>query len=65
MSWFEYEKSTWGISATLTIFGRVAISFGKTEHWGISANICFYDRSINLEILNLWFAIEVYRKDIN
>ena len=46
----------------MILFDTAALYIGRTDHWGVGANINFYDRSITLEILNLYAGIEIYRK---
>jgi hypothetical protein len=61
--WIKFEKSSWGFSAAIVIFNKIAFYCGRTDHWGIGANVNFYDRSITFEILNLYLGVEVWYKD--
>lgn len=60
--WIKFEKSSWGLSAAIVILDTVALYAGRTDHWGIGADINFYDRSLTFEILNLYAGIEIYHK---
>jgi hypothetical protein len=62
MKWIRVEKSSWTFARTLVFFNLVAFYIGRTDHWGIGVNINFYDRSITLEILNLYMGAEIYRE---
>ena len=62
MKWIKFSKSYWGLSASLVLFDKVCFYAGKTDHWGIAAEINFYDRSISFEIFNLYAGFEVWRK---
>jgi hypothetical protein len=61
----RFEKSQWGLSATIVMFDTVAFYVGTTDHWGIGMNINLYDRSFTMEILNLYAGFEIYHKTIN
>ena len=56
----QFERGLLSFSASMIISNKVALYVGKTDHWGIGFNINFYDRSINFEILNLYFGVEVW-----
>jgi hypothetical protein len=60
-----FAKRICGIemSASLVLFDRVCFYAGKTDHWGIAAEVNFYDRSISFEIFNLYAGVEVWRKE--
>jgi hypothetical protein len=58
--WIKIEKSSWGLSVAIVIFDSIALYIGKTDHWGIGANVNFYDRSFTVEILNLYAGVEIY-----
>jgi hypothetical protein len=58
----KFEKSSWGLSASMILFGRICFYAGRTDHWGISAEANLYDRSITFEILNLYAGVEFWRK---
>jgi len=60
--WIRFEKSSWGLSASIILFNKVCLYAGQTESWGIGIKINFYDRSITLEILNLYVGIEIFHK---
>jgi hypothetical protein len=58
----RYEKSSWNFGGALVLFETVSFYIGRTDHWGIGANINFYDRSFTIEILNLYFGVEVWNR---
>jgi hypothetical protein len=62
--WIKTERSKWGLSSALIMFDTVCLYAGRTDHWGIGANINFYDRSITFEILNLYAGVEVWYKPL-
>jgi len=59
--WIKFEKSSWGLSASMILLDKICFYAGKTDHWGIGTNINLYDRSITFEILNLYAGVEVWR----
>jgi hypothetical protein len=61
--WVRIDKSSWGFSRSIVILNKVCIYAGKTDDWGISAAISFYDRSLTFKILNLYTGIEIWHKD--
>lgn len=60
--WFRFEKSSWGLSASIVMFNKVCFYAGKTDHWGIGANINLYDWSLNFEIFNCYTGVEIWHK---
>jgi hypothetical protein len=60
---FKVEKSPFGLSIAFVFFNTVSFYFGRTDHWGIGAEISLYDRSITFEILNLYAGVEVYHRN--
>lgn len=62
MKLIRFEKSHWGLSASIVMFSRFSFYCGTTDHWGIGFDINFYDRSITFEILNLYAGVEFWRK---
>lgn len=62
--WIKYHESSLGISAAIVILDRIIIYWGRTDHWGIGANVNLYERSITFEILNLYIGVEIFRKVI-
>jgi hypothetical protein len=61
-NWIRFDKSSWGLSGSIVIFNTICLYAGKTDHWGISAAVNLYDRSISFEILNLYAGIEIWYK---
>ena len=58
--WIKFSKSYWGLSASLVLFDKVCFYAGKTDHWGIGAEINFHDRSLTFEILNVYAGVEIW-----
>lgn len=61
--WIRFERSQWGLSASIVLFNAVSFYAGKTDHWGIGADINFYDRSLTFEIFNLYAGIEIWHSN--
>jgi hypothetical protein len=61
--WIKFEKSSWSLGGAMILFDTVALYIGRTDHWGIGANVNFYDRSFTIEILNLYMGVEVWHKE--
>jgi hypothetical protein len=58
--WIKLERGVFGLSASATLFDKIVFYVGRSDSWGISAEVCFYDRSITLKILNLYMGAELY-----
>jgi hypothetical protein len=58
--WIKLERGVFGLSASAILFDKIVFYAGRSDSWGISAEICFYDRSITFKILNLYVGIEIY-----
>jgi hypothetical protein len=61
--WIKFEKHPWGLASSLVFFNKINFYAGQSDHWGIGANINFYDRSLTLEILNLYLGLEIWHED--
>jgi|LakMenEpi03Aug12_release.lakeMendotaPanAssembly.Ray.scaffolds.fasta_scaffold52467_13 hypothetical protein len=61
--WIKIEKSSWGLSGSIVLFNSICFYAGRTDHWGIGANINLYDRSFTFEILNLYMGIEFWHSE--
>lgn len=59
--WIKFEKGFLD-SGSMTINDKVVFFIGRAGTWGISAEIDLYDRSLTLQILNLYIGFEVYHK---
>lgn len=57
---FKFEKGQLGLSASLVIKDKVQLYAGKSSSFGISATYDHYDRSITLQILNLYMGLCVW-----
>ena len=61
--WIKVRNTSFGLSKAVVFFDRLCLYAGKTDHWGIGANINLYDRSFTMEILNLYAGFEVYYRE--
>ena len=61
--WIKIEKDPWKTYILFVIFNKIAFVAGQTDHWGIGANINFYDRAIIFEIFKLYAGVEVWRNE--
>jgi len=61
-NWIKFEKSAWNLGGHAVLFDKIVLYVGRTDHWGISFDVNFYDRSMTFEILNLYAGIEISRK---
>jgi len=61
--WIKTIKYAWAFGGQVEIFDKVVFYAGVRDSWGIGFDISFYDRAITLNILNLYFGIEVWRTD--
>lgn len=61
--WVQFSRSKWGLASSLVFFNKINFYAGQSDHWGIGANISFYDRSLTLEILNLYLGVEIWHED--
>lgn len=59
----KLEKAWHGLSASMLINERVCFFAGKSDSWGISAKISFYENSLTLQIFNLYAGVEIWRKN--
>ena len=61
--WIKIRKYAWTLGGQVEIFDRIVFYAGTTDHWGIGFNVNFYDRAITFEIFNLYFGVEVWRRN--
>ncbi len=61
--WIKFDKHWYGFGGHVSFFNKVAFYGGTTDHWGIGVEISFYDRAITFDILNLYFGVEIWRKE--
>ncbi len=61
--WIKTDKYWWGFGGHVVLFDKVAFYLGTTDHWGIGIQASFYERSITLDILNLYMGVEIWRSD--
>jgi hypothetical protein len=59
--WIKATKYYWTLGGQVEFFNKVVVYAGTRDSWGIGFDISFYDRSITLNILNLYFGVEVWR----
>ena len=57
--WIKFERGVFGLSASAILFDKIVFYAGRSDSWGISAEVCFYDRSITFKILNLYTGVEI------
>jgi hypothetical protein len=57
--WIKLERGVFGLSASATLFDKIVFYVGRSDSWGISAEVCFYDRSITFKLLNLYVGVEM------
>jgi hypothetical protein len=62
--WVQVAQSSWGLSRSIVFFSKVNFYAGKTDHWGIGFDINFHDRALTFEILNVYFGVEIWHKEI-
>ena len=58
--WIKLDQGVFGLSASATLFDKIVFYVGRSDSWGISAEVCFYDRSITFKILNLYMGAEIF-----
>jgi hypothetical protein len=61
--WIKIEKSPWGLSGSLVLLNILCFYAGRSDEWGISVAVSFYDRSITFKILNLYMGVEMWHKE--
>ena len=61
--WIKFSKSVWGLGGSILIFNKINFYCGATDHWGIGANINFYDRSLTFELFNVYLGVEILHSD--
>lgn len=62
-NWIKFEKSSWGLSNSIVLFNKICLYAGRTDDWGISAAVSFYDRSLTIKALNLYTGIEIWHSN--
>ena len=60
--WIKLERGVFGLSASATLFDKIVFYAGRSDSWGISAEVSFYDWSLTFKIFNLYAGIEILRK---
>jgi hypothetical protein len=61
--WIKLERGVFGLSASATMFDKIVFYAGRSDSWGISIEVSFYERSLTFKILNLYVGLEVLRSD--
>jgi hypothetical protein len=61
--WIKIQKEVWNFSGAILLFDKVRFYAGRSDHWGIGAEYCHYDRSLTFEILNLYAGIEILHSE--
>lgn len=62
--YIQFTKSYLGMSASVTLFDKVNIYFGRTDSISIGISFSPYERSLTFEIANLYAGVEVWRKNV-
>ena len=57
------ERGVLGLSYSLTFFDKVSFYIGRSDYWGVAVDVSFYDRSLTLRLLNIYFGVEVWRSE--
>jgi hypothetical protein len=55
----KLERGVFGLSASATLFDKIVFYAGRSDSWGISIEVSFYERSLTFKILNLYMGIEL------
>ena len=61
--WIKFEKGWHGLSANLIIKDKIELYAGQSDTWSIAAGFNLYDRSLTLQIFNLYIGIAVWHKN--
>jgi hypothetical protein len=61
--WIKLERGVFGLSASATMFDKIVFYAGRSDSWGISIEVSFYERSLTFKILNLYAGLEVLHSD--
>jgi len=61
--WVKVDKYWYGFGGYVSFFNKIAFYAGARDSWGIGFEISFYDRAITFDILNLYFGVEIFRKE--
>lgn len=61
--WIKIQNEEWNFSAAIVFFDKIRVYAGRTDHWGIGASYCHYDRSLTFEIFNLYAGIEIFHSE--
>lgn len=61
--WIKFSKHKWGFASSILIFDKINFYAGVTDHWGVGANVNFYDRAITFEILCWYFGVEILHSE--
>lgn len=61
--WIKFSKHVWGLAGSILIFNKINFYCGLTDHWGIGANVNFYDRSLTFELFNVYLGVEILHSD--
>lgn len=65
MRWIKVTSNDWEESIDVVFFGRLRFYAGRSDHWGIGAAYCHYDRSLTFEIFKLFAGVEFFYKSID
>lgn len=63
--WIKFNKSSWGLSASILVFDRISFYCGNMDHWAIGIEINLHDRSLTFKLFNLYTGFEIYHRNVD
>lgn len=63
--WVRFEKSIWGLSASIVMFNKVSFYCGNMDHWAVAIEVSHHDRSLTFKLFNLYAGVEIYHKALD
>ena len=60
--WIKVERGVFGLSTSATMFDKIVFYAGRSDSWGISVEVSFYERSLTFKIFNLYAGVEILHK---
>jgi hypothetical protein len=59
----EFKKNDWMQSVSLTLFNKVNFYAGTSDHWAISIEYHYWDRSLTFQFLKFYTGFEVWYEE--